>query len=223
MKVVELPCRQDNCGGRRTQTVRYLVIHYTAAPGDTARNNGDYFAREYVGASAHYFVDETTVVRSVPEDCVAWHCGAGAYRHKDCRNANSIGIEICTKQTDGIYHFAPEALALAKELTKDLMERYEIPAENVLRHYDVTGKICPAPFVGQGQGAWEAWKGGLQVYKTLEDVPSWAYETIGKLVRKGLLEGDGTGLNLSEDLTRTLVILDRAGVFTKEEDHGKLE
>lgn len=51
------------------------------------------------------------------------------------------------------------------------------------------------------------------VYNTLEEVPSWSYHTIKMLVDRGLLKGDETGLNLSYDLLRTLVILDRAGVF----------
>ena len=219
MNMVEIPCRRENYGGIRSQKVTYLVIHYTAGYNDTAENNGVYFAREQVGASAHYFVDENKVVRSVPEEYVAWHCGGSSYRHPICRNGNSIGIEICTKD----YGFAPEALERAKELARLLMARYGIPKDNVLRHYDVTGKICPAPFVGKGERAWQTWKGGLQVYNTMEQVPGWAKETISKLVERAYLTGDGNGLNLSDDMTRILVILDRAGVFEKEEEHGKSE
>lgn len=217
MNVVQIACNRANYGDRRTLPVQYLVIHYTAAPGDTAENNGKYFAREKTGASAHYFVDETTVVSSVPEDCIAWHCGASTYRHPDCRNGNSIGIEICTKGAGGTYWFAPQAVELAQQLTRELMKTYQLSADQVLRHYDVTGKICPAPFVGAGQAAWEAFQGGLIMYQTLHDVPAWAQSTIQKLVDLGFLEGDGDNLNLSGDLVRTMVILDRAGVFKKEE------
>ena len=223
MNIREIACRRENYGSIQSQKITYLVIHYTASPDDTAENNGRYFAREQVGASAHYFVDEKEVVRSVPEDYVAWHCGSNYYRHPSCRNGNSIGIEICTKRTNGKYRFAPEALERAGKLTRKLMEQYDIPQENILRHYDVTGKICPAPFVGQGEADWQRWKGGLQVYRTMEQVPDWAQETVRKLVKRGCLMGDGEGLNLSEDLVRTLVILDRAGVFEKEETDDKLE
>ena len=90
--ILEMPCNRANYGGLRGQKVDYIVIHYTAGRNDTAVNNGAYFAREAVGASAHYFVDEHAVVRSVPEDHVAWHCGGAVYRHPDCRNGNSIGV-----------------------------------------------------------------------------------------------------------------------------------
>ena len=94
------------------------------------------------------------------------------------------------------------------------MKQYEIPVERVLRHYDVTGKLCPAPFVGRGQAAWETFKGGLVMYQTMEEVPLWAKPAVQKLVGSGALQGEENGnLNLSMDLTRTLVILDRLGLL----------
>ena len=55
----------------------------------------------------------------------------------------------------------------------------------------------------------------------LEQVPDWAKSSVRKLVARGALVGDETGnLNLSGDLTRTLVVLDRLGLFDeKEEEH----
>lgn len=59
MNIQEKRARAENYGGvRKTADIRYLVIHFTANDGDTAKNNADYFAREVAGASAHYFVDE---------------------------------------------------------------------------------------------------------------------------------------------------------------------
>ena len=216
MKRLDIPCNPANYGGIRQMPVRYIVVHYTAGINDTAENNGRYFARQAVGASAHWFVDETTAVRSVPEDRVAWHCGGATYRHPDCRNGNAIGVEICTQWADGAYRFAPEAVENARILIRALMEQYHVPAERVLRHFDVTGKLCPAPFVGGGQAAWETFKGGLTVYQNLESVPDWSRPTIQKLVDRGVLQGDGTELNLSGDLVRTLVILDRLGVLEQQ-------
>lgn len=215
MNITDIPCRRDNYGGMRVSPPRYLVVHYTAVPGDTAENNGKYFAREDTGkTSAHYFVDEHRIVRSVPEEYVAYHCGANYYYHPECRNGNSIGIEICTKGEPGNYFFDPVALENAKWLLRQLMEKYGIPTERVVRHYDVTRKICPAPFVGAGAAAWEEFKGGLTVYQKLENVPEWANPTVQKLVNKDILTGDEKGnLNLSYDMTRILVILDRAGIF----------
>lgn len=213
MNIIDIPCRRENFGGLRASAVKYLVIHYTAGKNDTAVNNGNYFAREQVGASAHYFVDETTVVRSVPDEYVAYHCGGNYYHHPKCRNGNSIGIEICTQWVDGGYRFAPEAVALAQKLARQLMQKYNIPIDRVIRHWDVTHKVCPAPFVGNGQAAWDDFKGGLMLYEKFENVPDWAKPSVKKLIDKGVLQGDGASLNLSQDLVRTLVILDRLGIL----------
>lgn len=215
MNILAIPCSTQNYGGLRAQTVKYIVVHYTAGKGDTARANGAYFRNNQVGVSAHWFVDDHDAVLSVEEHFVAWHCGGKVYKHPECRNSNSIGVEICSDVDDkGKYYFRDETLENATQLIRQLMEKYHIPLDRVIRHYDVTGKICPAPFVGTGKAKWEEFKGGLVVYQTLEEVPVWAQETVKKVLDKGALKGDEKGnLNLSMDLTRTLVILDRLGML----------
>ena len=52
-------------------------------------------------------------------------------------------------------------------------------------------------------------------YNTLAECPEWAKNTIQKLMNKGYLSGDGAGLDLSHDMVRMLVILDRAGMFDR--------
>lgn len=133
----------------RGDEVKFIVIHYTGNNGDTAKNNTDYFKNAYRGASAHYFVDETSIWQCVDDNDVAWHCGTmGIYKHPLCRNGNSIGIELCSrKDSKGNYYFKPETVANAIGLTTYLMKKYKIPAANVIRHYDVVKKNCPAPFV----------------------------------------------------------------------------
>jgi N-acetylmuramoyl-L-alanine amidase len=207
-----------NHGGLRSVPVQYIVVHYTGTPNDTAENEGLYFNRNDTGkTSAHYFVDEKEVVQSVLDEYVAYHCGGATYFHDKCRNGNSIGVEICTKRSaDGKYYFHPDAVARAQELVRDLMDKYNVPQENVVRHFDVTHKLCPMPFVGEGQPLWEEFKGGLVMYKTMENVPDWAKSTVQKLVDAGHLQGDQNGdLNLTHDMTRVLVVLDRAKVFEK--------
>ena len=133
----------------RSSAIKYIVIHYTANNGDTAKGNLNYFANnQNLSASAHYFVDENEVCRSVNDTDTAYHCGGKTYKHKSCRNSNSIGIELCSrKDSKGKYYFKDETINRAASLTKELMKKYNIPVENVIRHYDVTGKICPAPMV----------------------------------------------------------------------------
>ncbi len=143
----------------RTQPILYIVEHYTANNGDTAKNNADYFNTTVVQASAHYFVDENGVWQSVRDSDTAYHCGTtGTYKHPKCRNANSIGIEMCSrKDANGNYYFKDATIKNAANLTKELMKKYNIPKENVIRHYDVTGKICPAPMV-KNANLWSEFK-----------------------------------------------------------------
>ena len=146
---------------RSAADIRYLVIHFTANDGDTAKNNVDYFAREAPGVSAHFFVDEKEIWQSVREQDIAWHCGTrGMYFHPYCRNANSLGIELCSRKQGEKYYFAPETVKNARNFVRSLMKKYDIPLANVVRHYDVTHKNCPAPFV-EDAAAWQSFKAGL--------------------------------------------------------------
>ena len=217
-------CDPSNYRAGRTQPVRYIVMHYTANNGDTARNNCDYYHR--VGglqASAHYFVDEHGAMQSVREGDTAWHCGAEAgrrYWHPECRNANSIGIEMCSrKRADGSYYILPETVANAAALAREIMQRYGIDTEHVVRHYDVTGKRCPMPWADD-PAQWTAFLATLTPehpneeeeepmtrYNKIEDVPDWAQDTVRALMDAGALGGVGGGnLDLSMDMIRGLVV-----------------
>lgn len=140
--------------------IKYKVIHYTANNGDTALGNTNYF-KSYRGASAHYFVDENNIYQSVEDKNIAWHCGANHYKHPYCRNSNSIGVELCSrKNSNGTYYFKDKTVDNAVWLVKYLMAKYNVPITNVIRHYDVTGKICPEPYVRDVK-AWENFKSRL--------------------------------------------------------------
>lgn len=143
----------------RTQKIQFLVIHYTANNGDTALGNCKYFHNnKNLQASAHYFVDEKEVWQSVRDNDTAYHCGATSYKHPYCRNSNAIGIEMCSRiDSNGKYYIKEETIQNTVELTKELMKKYGIPIENVIRHYDVTGKNCPEPFV-RNSAQWQRFK-----------------------------------------------------------------
>lgn len=207
-----------NYAAGRSGPVEYIVIHYTSNQGDTAKNNADYFAREKVGAGAHYFCDENEIWQSVKDTDTAWHCGAKTYRHPDCRNANSIGVEICMNDKKG--NVRQGSIETAAELVRYLMQRYGVPVDRVIRHYDVTGKYCPGPMVDD-PALWAAFQQSLTQmeddsvrYKYYDDMPDWAKPTVSKLVKKGYLKGEGGGvLNLTEDTLKVLVVNDRAGCY----------
>lgn len=87
--------------------IKYIVIHWVGAA-STAINNGTYFQGGDRGASAHYFVDDNNIVKSVLEKNIAWAVGSrglldqgspyakyGGKLFGKCTNSNSVSIEMC--------------------------------------------------------------------------------------------------------------------------------
>ena len=147
--------------------IEYLVIHYVGAV-STARNNASYFKNTYRGASAHYFVDDNEVVQVVEDKDIAWHCRNDVY-YSGARNSNSLSIEMCCyKMSNGNLNVSSDTESRAIELSKELIQKYNIPIENVVRHYDVTHKNCPAPFVSDEE-KWNNFKKKLQGESTSEE------------------------------------------------------
>jgi N-acetylmuramoyl-L-alanine amidase len=198
-------------GSRNASQIRYLVYHYTGNDGDKAANNAKYFQNNIVKASAHYFVDDTTVWRSVPDLKVAWSVGGSKYANADktgggtmygvISNTNSLSIEMCDTIRNGVYQASEATLANAAALGRTLMEKYGIPIENVYRHFDVTGKHCPSYLVNAQK--WAEFKKRLEV-KIMDNTPSGAHkEGVEWAVANGILTGNSEGdLMLSQPVTR---------------------
>ena len=150
-----------------TKRIKYIVIHYVGATGG-AKANCDYFYKEYRGVSAHYFVGHKGEIWQCVDDAdVAWHCGGKKYTHKYCRNSNSLGIEMCCrKDSKGNWYFEDATVKSTVELTQYLMKKYNIKIENVIRHYDVTGKRCPEPYVNAAK--WAGFKNMLITTSKIE-------------------------------------------------------
>lgn len=188
MNISLVPANEKNYKKGRSDSIKYIVIHYTANNGDTAKNNVDYYKNNAVEASAHYFVDEgDTIYQSVKDSDTAWAVGATKYVHPTCRNANAISVEMCSRNTGGSgkgaedsgWYFKEETIENAISLTKSLMKKYNIGPENVLRHFDVTGKICPAPFVNTPE-KWQDFK------KRLTENPQSYDKTVDNMLRDGV-------------------------------------
>jgi N-acetylmuramoyl-L-alanine amidase CwlA len=196
MNIIFQQCHSANFKAGRTSKIRYIVIHYTANNGDTAKNNVDYYSNNKAQASAHYFVDEyDTVYQSVRDEDTAWAVGGTtAYKHPYCRNDNSISIELCSRNrngkgksaTDNGWYFKEQTVKNAAELTGMLMAKYNIPVENVIRHYDVWEKICPAPFVNN-PAAWNDFKEALKVNQYSYD------NTVENMILDGITTAENMG------------------------------
>ncbi|MBR3423484.1 MAG: N-acetylmuramoyl-L-alanine amidase [Clostridia bacterium] len=143
--------------GREGNRVEWIVLHYTANTyqPDLAKNECAAFADHYVGASAHFFVDEREVWQSVELGDTAWHCGDNPPPKNGCTNRNSIGIEMCVVYKKGVYSIPDKTVDNAAALVLELLEAF--PEAKICRHYDVTGKRCPMPWVDD-PGLWEDFK-----------------------------------------------------------------
>ena len=137
--------------------------------------------------SSNYFdtVEITGVTGTVEDKNIAWHCGAKKYVHPECRNGNSLGIELCVRNKGSQaadskdWYFGDATVQNAIALTKELMAKYNVPADHVIRHYNVTGKICPNPFVyNHTMYTWAAFKAALTSRPT-EYTPGWNQDKNG--------------------------------------------
>lgn len=144
------------------RSVKYIAIHYTAGansnPGRALNTYNTFIKRE---ASADFVVDDRDIVQMNPDikNYYCWSVGdkknpysSGGTLNGKVMNNNSISIEICSTLKSGTsasaanhegWTYTDAVLKNAIKLTKILMKKFNIPLDRVVRHYDVTGKLCP--------------------------------------------------------------------------------
>jgi len=88
---------------------------------------------------------------------IAWHIELNSYRHPYCRNSNSIGIDMRCFNNNGKLDISETVVQNTVELVAYICKKYGITIVRVVRHYDVTGKNCSAPFV-ENPSRWEDFK-----------------------------------------------------------------
>jgi N-acetylmuramoyl-L-alanine amidase CwlA len=135
-----------------------VVIHYTANPGTDAEANRNYFeglkegktysSGNYIYSSSNYIVGlEGNIVQCVPLNEVA-------YASND-RNNDTISIECCHPNETG--KFTEDTYKALVNLTAWICSEYNLSKDDIIRHYDVSGKICPKYFV-ENEDKWEQFK-----------------------------------------------------------------
>lgn len=151
--------------------IKYIVYHFTAgassAPG---RAKGMKTSWEKTHrASADFGIDDRDICQFNPDlnNYNCWHCGdklnpysGGGKYHGKATNRNSIGIEICSnikkgadvsKPNHSAWYYTEESLNNAVKLGKILMKKFNIDIDHVVRHYDVSSKLCPG-IIGYNDG-----------------------------------------------------------------------
>jgi probable enterotoxin D len=196
---------------------RYIVIHDTdnRQLGANAMANRNYFANHpEAEASAHYTVDQSNIIQCLENTWRGWHCGD---RYNPIiNNSNTIAIELCVNPDNNFDKTLQNGIAL----TKYLMQKYNIPAENVVRHYDVSGKICPKMMIKDRPELWSYFKSVIAGQQTSDGNAPATVEPKAK----GSLVNVSSSLNVREKAngTSTVIgsVLKGQTVNIYEEDNG---
>lgn len=149
---------------RFSRTPKYLAIHFTAGsnsnPGKAQSIYNTFMSKR---VSADFAVDDRDIVQFNPdiENYYCWAVGdnkqltkEGAKFYGKAYNKNTISIEICStcnpatstavnRANHSGWSFTDPTINNAVKIAKIIMKKYNIPIENVIRHYDITGKLCP--------------------------------------------------------------------------------
>lgn len=144
---------------RAARDIQYIVIHDTANKerGADAMHHYQFFNSGNQSSSADFFVDDRNILKVNDfYSYYTWHCGDGGGKN-GITNQNSIGVEICINR-DGNYR---QAVANAEELVRNLMKELDIDTEHVVRHFDASGKNCPATMQNSSWKEWNHFKEAL--------------------------------------------------------------
>ena len=149
--------------GIESDGITGIVIHYTANPGSTAQDNRDYFNglqySQETSASSNFVVGlDGEIIQCVP----TWEV---AYASND-RNYDTVSIEVCHPDESG--KFTDKTYRSLVQLTAWLCVKFNLTADDVIRHYDVTGKNCPKYFV-ENEEVWAAFKENVSLAITSEN------------------------------------------------------
>lgn len=158
-----------NTTAKANRSINWIVIHYTAGVSSNsgaAAGVASWFSNSAAQGSADFIVDDTQIVQynPDPENRYCWAVGGSKYTsfttslggkyYGQCMNNNSISIEMCSRKqntrtlnaSDTDWYFTEATIANAIQLTKYLMQKYNIDINHVIMHHMVTGKVCPNPW-----------------------------------------------------------------------------
>ena len=174
-----------------SRVVKFIVIHYTGNKKDTAKNNATFFHNGARDSSANYFMDEAEWYQSVALNNAAWAVGGTkVYKHAECRNINSISIEMCCSGNSIV---SEKTINNTAYLCAELCKYIGITADTVdifvLRHYDVWDKQCPAQWATENSAGWTTFKEKVKaILRNEEGLTMEQYNELKELINKQAAE-----------------------------------
>lgn len=199
---------------KRTLPVKYIVVHYTGdgtSKAGSAKNNCIFFGRGGSNdSSAHYFIDDGGIWEYAdPKKYYTWHCGDGHGKY-GITNANSIGIEVCQNHD---LPFTETEKRYLTELVLQLMTKFGVTAEHVVRHYDASRKMCPL-YYAKRQAEWDKLRKAITGHKTTKPAAETKPASTTAISTKDFIKKGQKGLN--KLLGAELVIDGKRGAQTKK-------
>ncbi|MGC1137807.1 peptidoglycan-binding protein [Bacillus sp. B38] len=228
--------------GIKNNGVKKLAVHYTANPGASAANHYRYFGqtlpaqnrnlseKKQTFASAHIFVDRTEAICIIPLNEVAYHANdvqqivngqpyRGVAALKPNANFLSVGVELCIEK-NGTFH--PDTIARAEQVCAELCKMYKLdPINDIVRHYDITHKICPAPWVSNSQGFADfkarvkKRMAGAVVTVPVESNPDVTHTETGRFIKNTVVAKDGLVLRTQRSASSSMVLTLPNGTIVK--------
>lgn len=176
-------------GTKRLKTTK-IAVHYVGNPNSTSTANRNYFENlknglknsrgGYICASSHYIVGLCgDIVRCIPDDEIAYTTNSA--------NAYSIGIECCHPDATGV--FSKETREALIELVGDLLIKYNLTVDDIIRHYDVTGKACPLCWASNSGSKYEDYikfKGEVKSYIESKREDKELSESVSGIIKSGI-------------------------------------
>ncbi|MCC9023038.1 N-acetylmuramoyl-L-alanine amidase [Bacillus nakamurai] len=228
--------------GIKNNGVKKLTVHYTANPGATAANHYTFFGRtlpetnrtrplsKQEFASAHIFVDRTDAICIIPLNEVAYHANdvqqivngqpyRGVAALKPNANFLSVGVELCIEK-NGTFH--PDTVARAEQVCAELCKMFKLdPINDIVRHYDITHKICPAPWVSNSQGFTDfkarvkKRMAGTVVTVPVVSNPAVTHTDTGRFIKNTVVAKDGLVLRTQRSAASSMVLTLPNGTIVK--------
>lgn len=138
--------------GFELNDIKNVVIHYVGNPDTTAQNNRDYFNKWDTKVSSHFVVGLNGEIIQ----CVPLYEKSAASNN---RNKDTISIEVCHPDETGIFN--DETYDSVVKLVSWICNEFSLDESDVIRHYDITGKICPKYYV-ENEDAWDTLKNDVK-------------------------------------------------------------
>lgn len=164
-------------GYRGHKQIEWIIVHYT---GDRysqgrAKKTADAMQTWKRTTSTHYLVGDDDIYQVVEDRHAAWHCPYEKSNKCLACNPVALGVDLVEHKRnsrsksvkDRDWYFTDKVIEDGARLVAELADKYNIPMDHIVRHFDVTGKWCPRPFVGRdfnevtgetGEFAWVKFK-----------------------------------------------------------------